>query len=64
VAKKKIVTKIAAIPPTVASLAVEQHILLIRGHKVLLDAGLAALYEVPTKALVQAVKRNLERFPL
>jgi len=38
-------------------------ILLIRGHKVLLDADLAALYGVPTKALVQAVKRNLERFP-
>jgi hypothetical protein len=29
----------------------------------MLDADLAALYGVPTKALVQAVKRNLERFP-
>lgn len=38
-------------------------ILLIRGHKVLLDADLATLYGVPTKALVQAVKRNQERFP-
>jgi hypothetical protein len=35
----------------------------IRGHKVLLDADLAALYEVPTGALVQAVKRNPARFP-
>jgi len=36
----------------------------IRGHKVMLDADLAELYGVPTKALVQAVKRNRERFPL
>ncbi len=34
-----------------------------RGHKVLLDTDLAELYGVPTKALVQAVKRNSERFP-
>ena len=38
-------------------------ILVIRGRKVLLDADLAVLYGVPTKALVQAVKRNPERFP-
>jgi hypothetical protein len=38
-------------------------ILLIRGHKVMLDADLAALYGVETKVLVQAVKRNLDRFP-
>ncbi len=43
--------------------AIASRILLLRGHKVLLDADLAALYGVPTKALVQAVKRNLERFP-
>ena len=37
-------------------------ILLIRGHKVLLDADLAVLYGVPTKVLVQAVKlHELER---
>jgi hypothetical protein len=35
----------------------------IRGQRVLLDADLAALYGVPTKALVQAVKRNMDRFP-
>ena len=40
-----------------------QRIRTIRGHKVLLDADLAALYGVPTKILVQSVKRNLERFP-
>jgi ORF6N domain-containing protein len=43
--------------------AVERCIVLVRGHKVLLDADLAALYDVTTKALNQAVKRNLERFP-
>ena len=42
---------------------IENRILLIRGHKVILDADLAELYGVLTKALVQAVKRNLERFP-
>ena len=33
------------------------------GHKVMLDADLAALYGVETQTLVQAVKRNLDRFP-
>lgn len=35
----------------------------VRGEKVLLDGDLAVLYDVPTKALNQAVKRNAERFP-
>jgi hypothetical protein len=38
-------------------------ILLIRGHKVMLDSDLAELYGVATKVLIQAVKRNQERFP-
>jgi hypothetical protein len=38
-------------------------ILALRGHKVLLDETLATLYGVPTKVLLQAVKRNAERFP-
>src|SRR4030065_665044 len=38
-------------------------ILVVRGEKVMLDADLAMLYDVPTKALNQAVKRNLKRFP-
>lgn len=38
-------------------------ILFVRGHKVMLDADLAALYGVETRAPVQAVKRNLRRFP-
>ena len=42
---------------------IENAILLLRGQKVLLDADLAELYGVETKALVRAVKRNAERFP-
>jgi hypothetical protein len=41
---------------------IETRILRIRGHRVILDADLAEMYEVPTKALNQAVKRNAERF--
>ena len=41
----------------------ESRILLVRGQKVMLDFDLAALYDVPTKVLNQAVKRNAERFP-
>ncbi|HEX5424571.1 MAG TPA: ORF6N domain-containing protein [Candidatus Acidoferrales bacterium] len=42
---------------------IQSRILLVRGHKVMLDSDLAALYEVPTKRLNEQVKRNLERFP-
>jgi hypothetical protein len=42
---------------------IEQAILQVRGHRVMLDADLAALYGVETKALVRAVKRNADRFP-
>ena len=42
---------------------IERAILLIRGHKVMLDADLGRLYGVPTKALNQAVRRNKDRFP-
>jgi hypothetical protein len=38
-------------------------IYLIRGEKVMVDADLAGLYQVQTKVLIQAVKRNLHRFP-
>lgn len=48
----------------VLSERIAHSILLLRGQKVLLDADLAELYGVPTKVLVQAVKRNLERFPV
>jgi hypothetical protein len=42
---------------------IERRIYLIRGQKVMLDSDLADLYQVPTKALNQAVRRNLDRFP-
>ena len=43
---------------------IERSIILLRGQKVMLDADLAVLYGIPTKALKQAVKRNHDRFPL
>jgi ORF6N domain len=42
---------------------ITQSILVFRGHKVLLDEDLAVLYGVATKVLLQAVKRNISRFP-
>src|SRR5947209_3724841 len=41
----------------------DEAIATVRGQRVLFDTDLAALYKVRTKALVQAVKRNLARFP-
>jgi hypothetical protein len=43
--------------------SIEKKIFLIRGQKVMLDFDLANLYEVKIKALIQSVKRNIERFP-
>ncbi|MBQ0104406.1 MAG: ORF6N domain-containing protein, partial [Prevotellaceae bacterium] len=43
--------------------AIESRIQTIRGKQVMLDRDLAELYGVETKALNQAVKRNIERFP-
>jgi len=42
---------------------IEQKIFMIRGHKVMLSHHLAQLYGVETRVLIQAVKRNIERFP-
>lgn len=42
---------------------IQSRILLIRGHKVMLDSDLAELYRVTTKRLNEQVKRNRERFP-
>ncbi|HEY4715351.1 MAG TPA: ORF6N domain-containing protein [Candidatus Paceibacterota bacterium] len=39
-------------------------IFLLRGKKVMIDRDLAELYEVEIRVLIQAVKRNIERFPL
>jgi hypothetical protein len=47
----------------VPSERIERSILLTRGHKVMLDVDLAALYGVETGQLVRAVKRNISRFP-
>ena len=47
----------------VPSERIERSILLIRGHKVMLDADLADLYGVTTFNLNKAVKRNMDRFP-
>ena len=43
---------------------IESRIVVVRNQKVIIDADLALLYGVPTKALNQAVKRNAERFPV
>jgi hypothetical protein len=42
---------------------IASRILVVRGQRVMLDADLADLYGVPTGVLVQAVKRNPQRFP-
>ena len=42
---------------------IEKLIYLLRGQKVMLDKDLAVLYDIETKALKQAVKRNIDRFP-
>jgi hypothetical protein len=42
---------------------IERAIVVLRGHKVMLDSDLATLYDVKTKVLNQAVGRNIERFP-
>ena len=42
---------------------IENKIFVIRGHKIILDSDLAMLYEVETKILNQAVKRNPDKFP-
>ena len=47
----------------VPSERIERSILLIRGQKVMLSTDLAELYQVEPRVLVQAVKRNIARFP-
>lgn len=42
---------------------IDRSILVVRGHRVLVDEQLASFYGIPTKALVQSLKRNIERFP-
>ena len=47
----------------ISAVTIHACIYVIRGHKVMLDRDLANLYGVETKVLLQAVKRNRERFP-
>jgi hypothetical protein len=47
-----------------SELAIQQQILVLRGKQTLLDRDLAKIYQVDTKVLNQAVKRNIDRFPL
>jgi hypothetical protein len=56
----KIVNKTSELIPVER---IQNFIFLIRGENVLTDQQLAELYRVPTKILIQAVKRNRERFP-
>src|SRR5215510_16468904 len=49
--------------PALTAEVIEQKIYMIRGHKVMLDADLAELYEVTTGNLNLAVRRNAKRFP-
>jgi hypothetical protein len=48
---------------TITKSLVTSKIYIVRGKKVMLDRDLAELYDVETKVLNQAVKRNIERFP-
>lgn len=47
-----------------SELSIQQQILVLRGKQTLLDRDLAKIYQVDTKVLNQAVKRNIDRFPL
>lgn len=53
----------SSIQPAVPVEIIERRIYFIRGQKVMLDQDLAELYDVQNRALLQAVKRNLNRFP-
>ena len=50
-------------PPAIPVEGIQDHILVIRGHRVVLDADLAVFYGVSTSRLNEAVKRNAVRFP-
>ena len=50
-------------PQLIPQETIEQKIYLIRGQRIMLSHDLAELYGVKTKVLLQAVKRNMERFP-
>jgi len=49
--------------PILPAERIQSRIVVLRGQRVLLDADLAAIYEVPTKRLNEQVRRNLDKFP-
>lgn len=49
--------------PTISTMEIRNLIYSIRGKQVMLDSDLASLYQVETKNLNKAVKRNIDRFP-
>ena len=49
--------------PVIPSERIEQAIFWLRGQKVMLSTHLAELYQVEPRVMIQAVKRNMERFP-
>lgn len=57
--KKQSLAATLPVPPEL----IDRRIYLIRGQKVMLSPDLAELYQVEPRALVQAVKRNIDRFP-
>jgi len=52
------------VPEIITTSGIQTRIFEIRGERVMFDRDLAELYGVPTKVLNQAVKRNIERFPM
>ena len=60
--KQNLPSSPAAQLPVPAEL-IDRRIYIVRGRKVMLNADLAELYQVETRALNQAVRRNLDRFP-
>jgi hypothetical protein len=55
---------VKAAAETVPAERIQSRIRVLRGQRVLLDADLAEIYEVPTKRLNEQVKRNIQRFPV
>ncbi|MFA5150557.1 MAG: ORF6N domain-containing protein [Candidatus Omnitrophota bacterium] len=50
-------------PNIISTEVITSKIFEVRGKRVMLDSDLAKLYDVQTKVLIQAVKRNVDRFP-
>ena len=64
IAGEHIIAKKTEAAALVVTARIARQILVIRGHKVMIDADLAALYGVATKRLNEQVRRNARRFPI